>query len=78
MRNGFVYTLRPKRRRTGKDILSYHGFGKKGTVVITFIKEISNDAELETFVKYSGFQNVEEWRSKAKDSRFLFRVDLLE
>jgi len=59
-------------------MLCYGGFGKKGMVSITFVKEISNDRELEEYVRWSGFQSVEEWRAKAGDSRFLYRVDLIQ
>lgn len=77
---GRVYTLRPKRRKREecREMLSYDGFGKKGVVYVSFVKEIEDDRELEMFVKDSGFKSVEEWRKKAKDSRFLYYVMLLK
>lgn len=76
---GRVYTLRPKRRKREecKEVLSYDGFGKKGMVWVSFVKEIEDDRELEEFVEDSGFRSVEEWRKEAKDSRFLYYVMLL-
>jgi len=78
LKNGYVYTLRPKKRREGIDILSYGGFGKKGVVYVIFVKEIKNDVELREFVKDSGFESVQEWRKEAGESRFLYYVFTLE
>ena len=75
--NGFVYTLRPKKRREGREALMYEGFGKKGELQVRFVKEIESDEELETRVERSGFRSVEEWRKKAGDSRFLYLVGLV-
>jgi len=74
LKNGRVYTLRPKIRREGKEILSYNGFGKKGLVYVSFVKEIENLRELEEFVEDSGFESVAKWIEKAKESRFLYYV----
>jgi hypothetical protein len=73
---GYVYTLRPKKRREGREPLFYGGFGKKAMAWIIFIKKIENDKELEEYVKESGFETVEEWRREAKDSRYLYKVVL--
>jgi len=69
----------PKRRKREecREVLSYGGFGKKGMVYVSFVKEIEVDGELEEFVEDSGFESVEEWRKKAKESRFLYYVMLL-
>jgi len=75
--NGFVYTLRPKKRREGREALMYEGFGKKGELQVRFVKEIESDEELQTRVERSGFRSVEEWRKKAGDSRFLYLVGLV-
>lgn len=77
---GRVYTLRPKgrKREECREVLSYGGFGKKGMVYVSFVKEIEDDRELEMFVEDSGFESVEEWRKKAKDNRFLYYVMLLK
>lgn len=73
----FVYTMRPKRRREGRDMLCWNSFGKRGMVLVKFVKEIENDNELEEFVKWTGFKNVKEWRKVAGESRFLYRVEIL-
>lgn len=78
LKNGYVYTLRPKKRkRVGREVLMYGSFGKKGMVMVGFIKKITRNRELEEYVKCSGFRSVIEWRSVAGESRFLYRVDLL-
>ena len=77
LKNLSVYTLRPKTRREGKEVLSYGGFGKKGVVYVVFVKEINDDSELEEFVTESGFNSVEEWLEKAGESRYLYYVMLL-
>lgn len=78
LKNGYVYTLRPKRRkREGMEVLMYDSFGKKGLVTVSFIKRITGNRELEEYVKCSGFRSVVEWRRAAGQSRFLYRVDLL-
>jgi len=82
---GFVFSLRPKRRKrdhynpTGyREVLSYDGFGKKGVVFVKFVKLIKSDDELLPFVKLSGFNDLKEWKEKARDSRFLYLIQLLE
>jgi len=77
LRRGLVYTLRPKRRREGREVLCYDGLGKKGVVYVEFVKEIDDDGELEEYVDFSGFKSVKEWRAKAKNSRYLYKVTLL-
>jgi hypothetical protein len=78
LKNGYVYTLRPRKRREGKDVLMYGGFGKKGYVNVKFVKEILDWDELNRYVYESGFRNVDEWVREAKGSRFLYLVTLLE
>jgi len=84
LRNGFVYTLRPKpyrgrsKRKHGKDILMYNGFGKKGEVYFEFIKTIDDPNELEPIVQFSGFKSLDEWLKNAKGNRCLFKVILLD
>jgi hypothetical protein len=77
LKHGQVYTLRPKKRREGKEILSYGGFGKKGEVNVKFVKEILDWNELNRYVDKSGFRTVDEWVRKAKGNRFLYHVVLL-
>jgi hypothetical protein len=78
LKNGYVYTLRPKKRREGIEVLSYEGFGKKGVVNVSFVKEVKDDKELYKFVNESGFYSIQEWRKEAGDSRFLYFVIVLE
>jgi len=42
LNEGRVFTLRPKRRKREecKEVLSYGGFGKKGMIYVSFVKEI--------------------------------------
>lgn len=77
LEKGSVYTLRPKRRREGRDMICYNGFGKKGMCRITFVAEIHDDTELIEFVGRSGFPTIEAWLEKAGDSRFLYLVQLI-
>jgi reverse gyrase len=74
LKNGHVYTLRPKKRREGVEVLSYEGFGKKGVVYVSFVRAIENDEELKEFIGESGFESVKEWRKEAGESRFLYYV----
>ena len=76
LKNGYVYTLRPKKRREGREPLFYGGFGKKAMAYVIFIGKIENDKELEEYVKDSGFETVEEWRREAKDSKYLYKIVL--
>ena len=77
LEKGFVYTLRPKLRREGRDMLCWNGFGKKGMGAIKLVKEIEDTDELKEFVKKSGFNSIADWLEKAKESRFLFRLELI-
>lgn len=82
LKNGFVFTLRPKRRREGREMLSYGGFGKKGMVNVKFVDwfigEDRLEENLEQYVEFTGFDNVKEWLEEAKDSRILYKVSLIE
>ena len=84
LRNGFVYTLRPKpyrlrsKRKRGVDVLMYGGFGVKGKVYFEFIKVVRDVEELKPFVKYSGFESLEEWLRRAGKNRCLYKVILLD
>lgn len=73
---GFVYTMRPKKRRDGHDILMYNGFGKKGDIYIDFMGEFPNFADLEPALEFSGFLTLDDWHKAAGDSHFLYRVEL--
>jgi hypothetical protein len=77
LRKGHVYTLRPKMRREGRDVLMFGRFGKRGVVYVKFVKEVKSDSELEDYVRESGFGSVGEWRKKAGRSRFLYYVELV-
>lgn len=61
---GFVYTLRPKMRRTGKDTAFYGSYYKKekiGDIFVDFIKEVKDIEELKEYASGSGFARVEDW-----------------
>jgi len=76
---GLVYTLRPKMRRTGKDVAYYGSYYKKekiGDVTVDFIRQITTPYELKEYVGDSGLEKVEDWWEAAEGSRFLFRVRL--
>ena len=77
LNNTFVYTLRPKKRREGKEPLFWHKFMKRGNVFVKFMKEINNANELIPFVNMSGFNNINDWYKEAKNSKFLYFVSLL-
>ena len=79
LKKGLVYTLRPKMRRTGKDIAYFGSYFKKeeiGPIWIDFIKEVKEPGEVQEYVSDSGFETLEDWWKAAKDSRFLFKVTL--
>lgn len=74
---GFVYTLRHKRKRVGKDraiVGSYFKYQEMGPVWVEFIKEVKDVDELKEYLYGSGFESVEDWRRVAKDQRFLYKV----
>ena len=75
---GYICTLRPQFRNTGKNWYNYYkGDTPKGDVYIMFIGHYQGrEDELEPFVKSSGFNSLEEWLKKAKKSRYLFKVSL--
>lgn len=78
--SGFVYTLRSKMRRIGKDIAvhgSYYRHESIGEVSIDFIKQIENASELEEYLSVSGFERLEDWLGVAAGSKFLFKVRLV-
>lgn len=68
LRKGFVYTLRPKRKRVGRDWLTDKRGGKKiAEVKIEFIKMITKDniEDLKEYAPYSGFESLDEWLKEA-------------
>ena len=79
--DGFVYSLRPfKRNKLGVNWYNYEKDGEKqGYVHIEFIGNFLNkDKQLEEYVKYSGFNSLDEWLKKAKKGRYLYKVTLLK
>lgn len=78
--NGYVITLREVKRRTGRNYYNYfRGDKKRGIVSIIYLGNMEgNESNLEIFVKGSGFKTLSEWLEKAKDSRFLYKVKLIE
>jgi hypothetical protein len=77
LKQGFVYTLRPKKRREGVEPLFWQKFKKRGTVKVRYIGEIGLADTLLQYVPYSGFGTLDEWLKEAKGSRHLYRVDLI-
>lgn len=77
---GFVITLRPYRRRTGRNYYNYfRGDVRRGVVSIIYLANMEGHEEnLEVYVKGSGFKTLEEWLEKAKNARFLYKVKLIE
>lgn len=76
---GFVYTLRPKMRRIGRDLAvygSYYNWQRLGNVTIAYVKEITKVGELQEYVGDSGFATTLDWWRAAKGSRFLFKVEV--
>ena len=68
LKNGFVYTLRLKRKRTGRDWITDRRGGKKiADVNIEFVSVIraNNINDLEKYVPYSGFKSLDEWLIEA-------------
>jgi len=75
---GFVFTLRPKLRREGHEILMYKDFGKKGDLWVSFISDITSASMLNKFVEWSGFDSVGKWLIAAKEAQYLYLVVLME
>lgn len=77
-----VFTLRPKRRREGRDLAvygSYYKWTRIGAVDVKFVDVITDPKQLEGYVEQSGFETVEDWTAKAHPgAKFLFKVSLLE
>lgn len=77
IRQGFVYTLRPRMRKTGWDVAYYGSYYKRekiGDVWVSFVKEIEDMEELKPYFYASGFNQLTDWWEAAEGSRFLFRV----
>ena len=74
--NGFVYTLRPYKRKTGHTWYNYFPNDiRRGDVLVKFVGDFYfYEEKLEQYVKDSGFNSLEEWLKKAKHSRYLFKV----
>jgi len=77
---GEVFTLRPNEKREGKCMLLSSIKGKphyKGIVEVSFCRKINlsnvvHKAMLLNYVYKSGFKTIEEWLSKAKESKVLY------
>jgi len=80
--HGFVYTLRARKRRTGRSLVKD---SLKGSPLfyadVYFVGEVPLDeASLEPYVAYSGFDSAEEWLSEFKklngssSTAFLYKV----
>jgi len=82
LKHDCVFSLRPKRRKRENCVepLMYDGFGKKGEVWVGYCGEIprwNNHWLLNFFVGQSGFKTSKEWLEKAKDSRYLYFIGLI-
>lgn len=77
--HGFVYTLRPQFRKTGKNCYNhFRGDTEKGDVYIELVGNYKGkEGLLNGFVYGSGFNTLKEWLEKAKKSRYLYDVKLL-
>ena len=77
---GFVYTLRPKKRRVGVEPLFWKKQKKRGTVSVGYVGNIEKLEHIFTYSaqKMSGFSSLTEWFEAAKWSKYLYRVVLLE
>ncbi len=75
---GFVYTLRPQYRSTGKNEYNYRRGGPDiGDVYIELIGDYTGKENLlEGYVYGSGFNTLKKWLKKAKNSRYLYNVNL--
>ena len=74
LREGIVYTLRPKLRREGKDLAVYGSYFKNeklGYVAVKYVGEIN---DLAPYLPASGFVSLKDWLAAAKGSRFLYEV----
>jgi len=81
LKNKVVYTLRERKRKyLGKCQIhqgSYRNFEIIGNGRVSFVKSINNDNELLPYVKQSGFEEVKDWRKKAGNSKYLYKVELI-
>ncbi len=81
LKNGFVYTLRQE-RSTGKEQVRKSlnkgvlPFELLGFADVSFVKEIENLYDLKDYVTKSGFRTIDDWIVEAKDSRFLYKVEM--
>jgi hypothetical protein len=64
---GSVYTLRPRLRSEGNDVLSYGRFGAKGYVKVELVKVIRSREELQPYVSESGFRSADEWLNQTEE-----------
>lgn len=79
--HGFVYTLRARKRKTGRSVVGQQKGKPLFPVYIYFVKEIPLDEALEPYVPYSGFDSVSEWLSEfrrlnrsSNSTAFLYKV----
>jgi len=77
LKEGWVFTLRPKLRREGKEPLFYNEFKKKGEVSVELWATDPADEILRIITQFSGFKTLEEWREKAKDCKYVYLVRLI-
>jgi len=86
LNHGQVYTIRPKLRKTGRDIAvtgSYYHKERLGEIQIEFVMKVDQERykeELQPYLIASGFSDIGSWWDEAKKdekgSGYLFNVCL--
>lgn len=75
--NGFVYSIRPKKRRVGKEPLFWEKFEKRGEVDVMFVGEVCTEEHLKEFSIHSGVPWNEWLAHWKKGNIYLYRIDLI-
>ena len=77
IKNGFVYSVRSYRRRNGFVFVE-----KVGLCYRKFVRFVESERDIEKYVKWSGFENVEGWKEWIRRFRVrrgcLYRVNVVE
>ena len=83
LKNGFVYTLRQERKAGREQVRKsknkgWFPFEILGFADVTFVKKIENPYDLKDYFTQSGFKTIDNWITEAKDSRFLYKVEMIK
>jgi len=77
IKNGFVYSVRSYKRRNGFVFVE-----KVGLCYRRFVRFVESERDIEKYVKWSGFENVDEWVEWIRRFRVrrgcLYRVNVVE